>query len=256
MARTILTALLILSVVVLTGCEESKLQLRPPRVGESVESGRGETSKTQEADLVERVLSSRTAYRDGLEAIVAYYTETGDYMKLKWAQKELNALSGMPQYNYIVEAGLAGADLKASESIAEADDLYNYAVLLEKQGKGFLLLRDENIMRLALDKYNQLIRKYPTSDKIDDAAFRAGGIHEAFQDYAIAIMYYKRTYQWDPQSEHPAMFKEAYVLDRKLHRRAEALEVYKEALKNENLSFNYRNFAEERIAEFTKSDVK
>ena len=256
MARTILTVLLIVASIILVGCvdgESGKLQLRPLRLDTLEDSEQTAT----ETDLVEQIISSRMKYRQGMEAIVKHYTEAGDYMKLRWAQKELCALSVMPQYNYIVEAGLAGPGLKATESIAEADDLYNYAVLLEENGKGFLIFRDENKLRLALDNYNKLIRKYPTSDKIDDAAFKAGGIHEAFQDYLIAVLYYKRAFQWDPQTEHPAMYKAAYILDRRLHRQAqEALELYKEAVRNENLSLNYMDFAEWRIEELTKSDKK
>ena len=255
MAKTILTVLL--AVVVLAGCEEGKLQLRPPRLDMLEDSEHAQAAKAMEADLVEQIISSRMKYRQGMEAIVKHYTEAGDYMKLTWAKKELCALTVMPQYNYIVEAGLAGPGLKATESIAEADDLYNYAVLLEENGKGFLIFRDENKLRLALDNYNKLIRKYPSSDKIDDAAFKAGGIHELFQDYLIAVLYYKRAFQWDPQTKHPAMFKAAYILDRRLHRRAEeALELYKKAIKNENLSLNYMDFAEWRIEELTKSDKK
>ena len=260
MARTILTVLLIVASIILVGCvdgESGKLQLRPPRIDTLEDSEQTEASKAKETDLVEQIISSRMKYRQGMEAIVKHYTEAGDYMKLTWAKKELCALTVMPQYNYIVEAGLAGPGLKATESIAEADDLYNYAVLLEENGKGFLIFRDENKLRLALDNYNKLIRKYPSSDKIDDAAFRAGGIHELFQDYLIAVLYYKRAFQWDPQTEHPAMYKAAYILDRRLHRRAEeALELYKEAVRNENLSLNYMDFAEWRIEELTKSDKK
>ena len=93
----------------------------------------------------------------------------------------------------------------------------------------FVVLKDENLLRMALDKYNQLISKFPTSDKIDDAAFRAAGIYEHFKDYSIAVQYYQRTYQWDPQTIYPAKYKAAFILDQRLHRRAEALQLYQDA---------------------------
>jgi tetratricopeptide (TPR) repeat protein len=110
------------------------------------------------------------------------------------------------------------------------------------------------MLRLALDKYNQLIKKYPTSDKIDDAAFRAGGIYEYFKDYTIALLYYQRAYQWDPDTIHPARFKAAYILDKRLHRRAEALELYQQVAKKKGQHGKYKVFAENRIRELTKSD--
>ncbi|MHC4572447.1 MAG: hypothetical protein ACYS0C_10285 [Planctomycetota bacterium] len=45
-----------------------------------------------------------------------------------------------------------------------------------------------------------------------------------------------------------------YILDRRLHRRAEALELYGQVVENERLGINYREFAEMRIAEITTGD--
>jgi tetratricopeptide (TPR) repeat protein len=108
---------------------------------------------------------------------------------------------------------------------------------------------------LALDKYNQLIRKHPSSDKIDDAAFKAGGIYEHFKDYTIALLYYQRAYQWNPKTPYPAKFKAAFMLDKRLHRRAEALELYQQALqKEEKQHIDWRRFAEKRVRELTKQE--
>jgi len=165
-------------------------------------------------------------------------------------------LKQVPQYNYIIEAIIAGPNLKAGRSIAEAELVYMEALRLERQAKKYVVLTNEEMLRLALDKYNQLIKKYPTSDKIDDAAFKAGGIYEYFKDYTIALLYYQRAYQWDPDTIHPARFKAAYILDRRLHRRAEALEVYQQALRKKDLNEKQREFAERRVKELTKSEEK
>jgi tetratricopeptide (TPR) repeat protein len=112
---------------------------------------------------------------------------------------------------------------------------------------------------LALDKYNQLIKKYPTSNKIDDAAYKAGGIYEYFKDYSIAVLYYKRAYQWDPMTIHPARFRAAYILDRRLARRVEALELYEEAIKTEGRYeklVTWREFAEKRVKELSGTDER
>ncbi len=258
MARMFLTAALIVLLNVLVGCEEidrGRIQLRPGRAEEGVKAAAvSRVAGVHESDIVEQVAANRQAYQQGLEMLTEKYTETGDKMKLEWARKELRALNSMPQYNYIIEAGLAGADLKATDSIEAADALYQEALSLEQQAKGLVILRDDNLLRQALDKYNQLIRKYPTSDKIDDAAYHAGGIHEEFQDYTIAILYYQRTYQWNAETSYPAVFNRAYILDRKLHRMAEALEGYREAAETEGLYRSYKDFAKMRIEELTQSD--
>jgi tetratricopeptide (TPR) repeat protein len=255
MAKTILTAVLIVLLNVLVSCNNgvdssgAKLMIVRTKPIPVVEvAGAGET------DIVEQVTNNRQAYRQSLELLVGHYTRMGNNMKLRWAKKELAGLDGVLQYNYIVEAGLAGPDLKASTQIFAADVFYAEALKLEEKAKGLFVIFDEGLLRRALDKYNQLIRYYPTSDKIDDAAYKAGRVYEHFKEYSIAVLYYQRTYQWDPETIHPAMFKAAYVLDRRMHRMAEALELYRQVVENEGLSINYREFAEMRIAEITKSD--
>jgi tetratricopeptide (TPR) repeat protein len=192
------------------------------------------------------------AYRQYLESLVAHYKKTGDNMKLKWAEDELSRLNKMPQYNYIIEASLAGPELKAKESINEANYLYDEAYRLENAAKRLIVVIDENLLRVALDKYNQVIKQYPSSDKIDEAAYRAGGIYEHFKDYTIALLYYQRAYQWDNNTGNPVRYKAAYILDQYLYRRGEALPLYQQALQNEKLSDNEQKFVQKRIDELTK----
>jgi len=253
MARTILTAVLVVLLNVLVGCksvDSGRSQLAPAYPGAAPVIAIADTGET---DIIEQVALNRQAYRQGLELLEKYYTRTGNNMKLQWAKKELAALETVPQYNYIIEAGVA-PNLKASTSIPEADDLYEEALQIEKSAGPLPFLKDENILRLALNKYNQLIRKHRFSDKIDDAAFRAAGIYEYFKDYTIAVLYYKSVYQWDRYTIHPAKYKAAYILDRRLHRRAEALELYRQVVGDEVVPQSYREFAGSRIKELTKGE--
>jgi tetratricopeptide (TPR) repeat protein len=99
-----------------------------------------------------------------------------------------------------------------------------------------------------------LISKYPNSDKIDDAAFRAAGIYEYLNDYTIAVQYYQRTYQWDPQTAYPARYKAAFLLDTQLGRRAEALQLYQEALSKVTKSSEHVlwvEYAERRVKDLS-----
>ena len=253
MARTILTAGLIVLLNVLVGCsgvDSGRSQVAPAYPAKAPVISMTETGET---DLIEQVALNRQVYRQGLELLIKYYQRAGNNMKLEWAQKELAGLASIIQYNYIVEAE-AKSNLTAKTSILEADALYEEAFQIEKKAGPMPFMKDEKMLRLALNKYNQLISKHSSSDKIDDAAFRAGGIYEYFKDYTLAVLYYKRAYQWDRYTVYPAKYKAAYVLDRKLHQRAEALDLYRQVVKEEFLAPSYREFAQTRIVELTKGE--
>jgi len=232
MAKLTGLTLIIVACCVLAGCNKvdtGQAQILPTPVN-IAQPPTIETGKTGEGELAEKVADARQAYRRSLEVLLQHYNKSGNNMKLGWAQKELDALNTMPQYDFVVEATMAGPNLKATKSVSEADYLYNDAVRLEEQAGQFMIIKDDNLLRVALDKYNQLISKFPSSDKIDDAAYRAAGIYEHFKDYTIAVLYYQRVYQWDSATPYPARFKAAHILDTRLHRRAEALQLYQEAL--------------------------
>ncbi|MHC4111047.1 MAG: tetratricopeptide repeat protein [Planctomycetota bacterium] len=252
MARTILTAVLIVLLNVLVGCtsvDSGKSQVAPAHHASAPVIS---ITDADETVLIEQMALNRQAYRQGLELLVKYYTKVGNNMKLQWAQKELTGLDSVIQYNYIVEAETK-ASLKADTSISGADALYDEALQIEKKA-ATLFLKDKQMLRLALTKYNQLIEKHGSSDKIDDAAYRAAGIYEHFKDYTLAVMYYKRVYQWDRYTVHPAKYRAAKILDKRLHERTEALELYRQVIGDEAVPMNYREYAERRIKELTKGE--
>ena len=254
MARTILTGTLLVLLSVLIGCQTTdsgRGQLMPSGTRTPVTAVGA--ADADEVDIIEQVTVTRQAYRQSLETLMGYYTATGNYMKLNWVKSEMAALDAMPKYKYIPDAEVAGPELKASALIPEADRLYWEGEQLEKKAGPLPFGKDENSLRLALAKYNQVIRNYPSSDKIDDAAFKAGGIYQYLKDYTIALLYYQRACQWDPQTIHPAKFRAAFVMDQYLHRRAEALELYQQAMKEGVQHAEWREWAEKRINELTKS---
>jgi tetratricopeptide (TPR) repeat protein len=259
MARTILTVILIVSLqMLIVGCEgpnsgqgkvvpqgEKKLLAPAPVI---------QTQTPAETDIVEQVVTNREAYRRTLKSLVDYYTNTGNDMKLAWAEKELKSLDKTRQYHYIIEASVAGPNLKPTASIEMANYIYEDAVRREKLAKRFIVIIDDDQLRVALGKYNEVIKRYPTSDKIDDCAFRAAGIYEYFKDYTIALLYYQRTWEWDPQTPYLAEFKAACILDLQLSRRAEALELYQKAIKKGGLTEDEKKFVEKRIAVLSTSE--
>ncbi len=210
---------------------------------------------TDEVDLVEQVSKFRREYRRSLQLLIQHYTVVGDNKKLNWAEEELRALDRMPQYRYIIDAEVLPENLMAANRIPAADELYLEAVETQRQAEPIGILKDEEQLRVALEMYAQLIRQYPSSDKIDDAAYRSAGIYEYFKDYEIALLYYKRAYQWDPDTPYPARFHAAVLLDKRLHRRDEALELYKEAVLREGDRYDeWKMYGEKRIRELSSSD--
>jgi tetratricopeptide (TPR) repeat protein len=166
----------------------------------------------------------------------------------------------MDKFDYILSPEITMPNRKPVASIPDADRLYRDAEEFEDQaglipGLDLPILKDENSLRLALTRYNQLIKNHPSSDKIDDAAYRAGVIYEYFKDYSIALLYYQSAFEWDPDGLYPARFRAARLLDKHLYRKDEALQLYQQALKTEGRYERYREwreYAEKRIRELQK----
>jgi tetratricopeptide (TPR) repeat protein len=208
-----------------------------------------------EYDLVEQVLTHRMAYHRSLIALRDYYRKRGYENKLQWAEFELADVEKIKPFRYLLDAEIPAPWLQPKESIAEADALYERGCeLMKKGGHGVPVFYSEDVMRDALKCFVRLIQKYPSSDKIDDAAFGCGEIYkEYFKDQnEIAVKWYERAYTWDPQTPHPARFQAAVVYDYRLHDRARALELYHEVLKRDTSNLSNARWASARIDELTK----
>jgi tetratricopeptide (TPR) repeat protein len=194
----------------------------------------------------------RQDYRQSLLLLVDHYTSVANNEKLKWAQEELQGCERMSQFIYVQDPTVLAETLKATDRIIEADKMFDDARKTEKMAAPFpnWVLADDGRLRVALQKYFALIRTYSTSDKIDDAAYQSAGIYEHLGDYGNAILFYKRTFQWDPATTYPARFNAAYLLD-KLGRRDEALPLYQESIAKEARYLSNVSIAERRVRELT-----
>jgi tetratricopeptide (TPR) repeat protein len=217
-------------------------------------------SDTSEADLVEQVAVNRQAYRQSLQALETYYGRVGNNAKMQWVRRELQSYDTMVKYNYIAGPEIIPPNAKPVASIPAADALYSEAETYERQaglipGLDLAILKDENSLRLALARYNELIKRHPSSDKIDDAAYRAGVIYEYFKDYTAALLYYQTAYEWDPDGVYPARFRAARILDKYLLQKDQALQLYQQAIQTEGRYERYREwreFAERRVRELQR----
>lgn len=259
MSRIIFVACAVLPVVFVLGCRQSEVikddarfRVDPAQAAVVVEQGFAVPDST-EVDLVEQMAANRNAYRAALSRLVEYYRTTGNATKLNWAQREFTT---MLQYRYLMAAESAYANMQALNKIPAADELFSGAMELYKAAGGLLIITDEKKLRSALNMFNELITNYPTSDKIDDSAYRAGRIYEHFKDYEIAAVYYQRAFQWDEYTPYPARFRAAYVMDRYLHMRKEALTLYRMAYELESRYQTNTEIAQKRILELTRPKTK
>ena len=258
MSRIVSVPALILPVLFVAGCVEQvakddpRFQLDPAVAAMAVDEG-FIVPGASEIDLVEKMAAHRSAYRAAIAKLVEYYTTSGDATKLQWARREMDSLV---QYRYLMPAEAMQAPLAATDSIEQADALFDEAKQLYWEAKRLMVIADEDKLRMALRGFNRLITDYPTSDKVDDAAYRAGQIYEHFKDYQIAAVYYQRTFQWDDNTPYPARFKAAYVLDRNLHMRKEALALYRLAVDRESRYEGNTEFAQRRTLEMTSKEAE
>jgi hypothetical protein len=208
----------------------------------------------QEVDMVEQVLNYRARYRQSLTQLRDFYRDRGYNSKRQWADYELADLSNIKTYKYILDAEIPASELRPRNAIVEADELYRKGLdLMKRGGHGIPALYREDMMCEALNTFVELITKYPSSDKIDDAAFYCGEIHKEYfknQD-EIAVEWYERAYAWDPQTPHPVRFQAAVVYDYRLHDRARALELYHAVLQEETENKSNTSWASRRIYELT-----
>ncbi len=211
----------------------------------------------QEVDLVEQVVRCRALYARYLEALREYYEKNGLVDKLTWAEHELDDLRHIKPYKYLLAAEVPDTAFQPVDSIAEADALFDEAMqLMKKGGHGVPALYYERKMKEALTRLKQLLREYPTSDKIAEAAYWCGFIHKEYfkGDERIAVRWFQRAWEWDPDIQLPARFEAAVIYDRRLHERAKALELYRAVIEYETFNKSTMLYAADRIEQLTDEE--
>jgi tetratricopeptide (TPR) repeat protein len=227
----------------LPGCQDMS---RDPQVDPLEISEGADLQRSTEVQLVEQMAMHRNKYQQYLELLYEFYDRQGNHLKASWVQREAEYLKLAPRREYLVIAEVAGPDLRARESIADADVLYEEGIQFMKAGSGLFINKKK--LYEAMDKFNSLITNYPTSDKIDDAAFQIAEIYRRWlESYDRALLYYQRVWQWDPQTPLPARFYVAKIYDEVYHDRVKALDYYNQAI---NLESDYPEnvvYAQNRI---------
>src|SRR6185436_17987379 len=100
---------------------------------------------------------------------------------------------------------------------------------MQYKDKGFSTDYIDNQRRAEI-LFQEVLTKYPQSDKISDAAYMLGDIYEskAYKHYGRAAQYYERCFQWNPRTQYDARIRAARIYDKQLHERPRAIELYRE----------------------------
>ncbi len=199
-----------------------------------------------ESDIVESLVGYRMAYRKSLESLVRVLEGAKDVRKWTLAKQELRDLISVNKYMYLRDADTPSVKLRAEEEIAAAEKLYTESLALKKKSKRILVNRYKT--QLAMEGFRRLIREYPTSDKIDDAAYQIGELCRSnLKNYQRAIRWYERVVAWDPDTQVQANLRLAQIYDKHLVNRLTALDYYERALKIEAHGSSERKSIERRI---------
>jgi len=211
--------------------------------GESVENA-------DERMLAEYVVSARNAYLKALDNLIDYYQRTDNTFQAKLAVNAKARFDPVRTYMYFMEAEVPPANLKPVDVIPDANALFDKAHGLYRRGKILPAITDYPKEKEALLLFKEMVRKYPQSDKIALAAYYIGEILKEYcNEDLLAVQWYQRAWQWDPNIVKPARFQAAAVYDYRLQDKDKAVELYRQVIQHEqfnqsNVAFSHRRLKE------------
>lgn len=183
-------------------------------------------------ELVQRVIHARSEYRKSLEALRLHYDRVGDLERKKWAEDELRQYHRVHKWAFIIDLRVPPPTLQGHTNVPEANKLLTWAVQFKDKGMGTDYIDNQRRAEILLE---DLLTKYPQSDKISDAAFHLGDIYESkpYKEFRLAAAFYERCYQWNPQTHFDARMRAARLYDYEVKDRSRAIEIYREITTHE-----------------------
>lgn len=261
-----LTVISVLTGICLVGCrtDRTTARLNDPLAREYARAPRAadrsspgvelSIADAHEVDIVEALVANRNDYQRRLEQLRAFYESKGHLRKAGWAAFELKGLGGVQKFRYILDADVTSDALRPANLIPEAETMFAAAKdLMRRGGHGIPALYRQDRMIEAANMFRDMIQRFPSSEKIDDAAFFLGEIHKEYlpNQEEIAVRWYERAWTWDTYTPHPARFQAAVLYDYRLHDRDRALELYHAVLEHETATESNVRFATRRIHELS-----
>jgi len=220
--RTRWLAPFVLGAAVLIAGAPPRAQTPPP----------GSGPRPSDIELVEKLLVARRDYQKTLENLRTHYLQGGDIERAKWAEEELLLYQRIPKPAYRLELDVPPPNLSGLSNVPEANKLFTRAMAYKDKGWGNDFLDNQ---RRAEILFQELLTRYPQSDKISDTAYMLGDIYEdkPYRHYRRSAQYFERCFQWNPRTNHDARIRAARIYDRQLAERPRAIELYREVTTHE-----------------------
>lgn len=266
--RLLLSALGCATALTLWGCEGyDRTKPAPVDTTEDAKTvrQRNRTDGSNPADELERMMELRQQYLDHLTRLEKMYLENGDMARASWARRQRDETAGVTVYPFASDkAPEQSSRVRPEQSIPEADALYEEGLAQVNSFHGIALAgvldANKDKARKAVRVWKELLRRYPTSDKVDDAAYWIGECYKEYlreedPDNQLALRYFQWAIDLDPQTPHPARFRSAVVYDYRMHDRRRAIEYYRKVLDDDEQGhWTNEPFARKRINQLTDEE--
>lgn len=210
----------------------------------------GPGSAASDLEYVEKLMVARRDYQRALEQLRAHYLKVADIERARWAEDELLQFHRIPKNAFRLDLDVPPPNLRAAANIAEANQLYMAALEFKGRGWGTDYVDNQRRAELLLQ---EVLTKYPESNRISDVAYQLGDIYEsrAYRQYRRAAWYFERCVQWNPTtSHHDARLRAARLYDRNLQERGDAIRLYNEIIQHETDNTRL-NEAKKRLSELS-----
>lgn len=209
----------------------------------------GAAAKGGDLELVKNLINIRRDYQKSLEALRLHYFQVGDVEKMRWAEDELLHYHRIPKQAFILDLDVPPSNLNSHQNVPEANKMFTWAMQFKDKGWGNDYLDNQRRAELL---FQEILTKYPHSDKISDVAYMLGDIYESkvYRQYKRAAEYYQRCFQWNPKTTHDARMRAARLFDRQLNQRNKAIDLYREVTTHETDPRRIQE-AQKRLAELS-----
>jgi hypothetical protein len=179
--------------------------------------------------LVQKLIAARKDYQTTLEQLRLLYVQAGDNERARWAEDELRQYHRIPKFAFRLDLDVPPPTLTGQANVPEANQLLIRALSYKDKGWGVDNVDNQRRVEILLQ---ELLSKYPNSNKISEAAYHLGDVYEKppYKMFRRAAAYYERCFQWNPNTNHDARIRAARLYDRQTLDRSRAQELYKEVV--------------------------
>jgi hypothetical protein len=200
-------------------------------------------------ELVQRTMAARKEYQKSLEALRTHYLKVNDLERKKWAEEELRQFHRIPKQAYIIDLVVPPPNLQGNVNVPEANKMLTWALTFKDKGFGTDYIDNQRRTEILLQ---DMLTKYPQSDKISRAGYYLGDVYEskAYKQYRLAAEFYVRSFQWNPKTHLDGRMRAARLFDYEVKDRTRAMELYNEITTHETDPKMIQE-AQKRIAELS-----